>query len=115
MPCIYVQVAGLAIVSVICFTSSAAVAMATNIPVSFHYSSYTFSPIQISAEKSNQANLFLLQLVYHWHEQQIGDIYTSLLLVLYYFIGTVSNFPIPLQSCISNMETARFESPVGFS
>ncbi|KAG6420555.1 hypothetical protein SASPL_117087 [Salvia splendens] len=52
-------VAGLAIVSVICFTSSAAVAMATNIP-----------------------------LVYHWHEQQIGDIYTSLLLVLYYFIGS---------------------------
>ncbi|XP_042064493.1 tobamovirus multiplication protein 1-like isoform X1 [Salvia splendens] len=53
------KVAGLAIVSVICFTSSAAVAMATNIP-----------------------------LVYHWHEQQIGDIYTSLLLVLYYFIGS---------------------------
>ncbi|KAL7102700.1 hypothetical protein ACP275_08G134500 [Erythranthe tilingii] len=55
------KVAGLAIVSVICFTSSAAVAIATNIP-----------------------------LFYHWHEQQIDGhgVYTSLLLVLYYFIGS---------------------------
>ncbi|KAH6826212.1 hypothetical protein C2S53_001649 [Perilla frutescens var. hirtella] len=53
------KVAGLAIVSVICFTSSASVAIATNIP-----------------------------LFYHWHEQQIDGVYTSLLLVLYYFIGS---------------------------
>ncbi|KAL0310561.1 UNVERIFIED_CONTAM: hypothetical protein Sangu_2350800 [Sesamum angustifolium] len=53
------KVAGLAIVSVICFTSSACVAIATNIP-----------------------------LFYHWHEQQIDGVYTSLLLVLYYFIGS---------------------------
>ncbi|KAL0407484.1 UNVERIFIED_CONTAM: hypothetical protein Slati_4062300 [Sesamum latifolium] len=53
------KVAGLAIVSVICFTSSACVAIATNIP-----------------------------LFYHWHEKQIDGVYTSLLLVLYYFIGS---------------------------
>ncbi|KAK4421093.1 hypothetical protein Salat_2059800 [Sesamum alatum] len=53
------KVAGLAIVSVICFTSSASVAIATNIP-----------------------------LFYHWHEQQIDGVYASLLLVLYYFIGS---------------------------
>ncbi|KAG8385321.1 hypothetical protein BUALT_Bualt03G0030600 [Buddleja alternifolia] len=53
------KVAGLAIVSVISFTSSAAVAIGTNIP-----------------------------LFYHWHEQQINDAYTSLLLVLYYFLGS---------------------------
>ncbi|KAL2252135.1 UNVERIFIED_CONTAM: hypothetical protein Sindi_0008200 [Sesamum indicum] len=28
------------------------------------------------------------QLFYHWHEQQIDGVYTSLLLVLYYFIGS---------------------------
>ncbi|KAI3466808.1 hypothetical protein Pfo_023471 [Paulownia fortunei] len=53
------KVAGLAIVSVICFTSSASVAIATNIPLFFH-----------------------------WHEQQIDGVYTSLLLLLYYFIGS---------------------------
>lgn len=53
------KVAGLAIVSVICFTSSASVAIATNIP-----------------------------LFYHWHEHQIEGVYTSLLLIIYYFIGS---------------------------
>ncbi|EYU28193.1 hypothetical protein MIMGU_mgv1a008794mg [Erythranthe guttata] len=53
------KVAGLAIVSVVSFTSSALVAITTNIP-----------------------------LFYHWHEQQINGVYTSLLLVVYYFIGT---------------------------
>ncbi|PIN23597.1 hypothetical protein CDL12_03669 [Handroanthus impetiginosus] len=53
------KVAGLAIVSVICFTSSSSLAIATNIP-----------------------------LFYHWHEQQIDGVYTSLLLVCYYFIGS---------------------------
>ncbi|XP_022715578.1 tobamovirus multiplication protein 1-like isoform X5 [Durio zibethinus] len=50
---------GLAIVSVLCFTSSAFVALFTDIPV-----------------------------LYHWHELHINGVYTSLLLILYYFIGS---------------------------
>ncbi|KAL2494543.1 hypothetical protein Fot_38300 [Forsythia ovata] len=53
------KVAGLAIVSVVCFTSSALVTISTNIP-----------------------------LIYHWHQEEIDGVYTSLLLVLYYFIGS---------------------------
>ncbi|KAL3616926.1 hypothetical protein CASFOL_039320 [Castilleja foliolosa] len=53
------KVAGLAIVCVISFTSSAAIAISTNIP-----------------------------LFYNWHEQHIDGVYTSLMLVLYYFIGS---------------------------
>lgn len=53
------KVAGLAIVCVVCFTSSASVALATNIP-----------------------------LLYHWHGKQMGGLYTALLQVLYYFIGS---------------------------
>ncbi|XP_022723249.1 tobamovirus multiplication protein 1-like isoform X2 [Durio zibethinus] len=53
------KVAGLAIVSVICFTSSAFVALFTDIPV-----------------------------LYNWHELQIDGVCTSLLLILYYFIGS---------------------------
>ncbi|KAK6268502.1 hypothetical protein QUC31_012662 [Theobroma cacao] len=53
------KVAGLAIVSVLCFTSSALVALLTDIPV-----------------------------LYHWHELHIDGVYTSLLLILYYFIGS---------------------------
>ncbi|OMP08843.1 hypothetical protein COLO4_06072 [Corchorus olitorius] len=53
------KVAGLAIVSVLCFTSSALVAFFTDIPV-----------------------------LYHWQELHIDGVYTSLLLILYYFIGS---------------------------
>ncbi|XWS15949.1 hypothetical protein CRYUN_Cryun34aG0045400 [Craigia yunnanensis] len=53
------KVAGLAIVSVLCFTSSAFVALFTDIPV-----------------------------LYHWHELHIDGVYTSLLLILYYFIDS---------------------------
>ncbi|KAL3643620.1 hypothetical protein CASFOL_014435 [Castilleja foliolosa] len=53
------KVAGLAIVCVISFTSSASVAIGTNIP-----------------------------LLYSWHEQHIDGVYTSLMLVLYHFIGS---------------------------
>ncbi|KAA3479043.1 tobamovirus multiplication protein 1-like isoform X1 [Gossypium australe] len=53
------KVAGLAIVSVLSFTSSALVALFTDIPV-----------------------------LYHWHELHIDGVYTSLLLILYYFIGS---------------------------
>ncbi|XVF27358.1 hypothetical protein REPUB_Repub14bG0100700 [Reevesia pubescens] len=53
------KVAGLAIVSVLCFTSSAFVALFTDIPM-----------------------------LYHWHELQIDGVYTSLLLIFYYFIGS---------------------------
>ncbi|XVE51578.1 hypothetical protein DITRI_Ditri02bG0052700 [Diplodiscus trichospermus] len=53
------KVAGLAIVSVLCFTSSAFVAVFTDIPM-----------------------------LYHWNELRIDAVYTSLLLILYYFIGS---------------------------
>ncbi|XP_011096530.1 uncharacterized protein LOC105175689 isoform X2 [Sesamum indicum] len=53
------KVAGLAIVSVLSFASSASVAIGTNIP-----------------------------LFYHWHEPEISGVYTSLLLVVYYFLGS---------------------------
>ncbi|KAL6546410.1 hypothetical protein OROMI_022131 [Orobanche minor] len=53
------KVAGLAIVCVVSFTSSASVGIASNIP-----------------------------LLYSWHKQQMDDVYTSLMLVLYYFIGS---------------------------
>lgn len=53
------KVAGLAVVSVLCFTSGALVALFTDIPM-----------------------------LYHWHNQQINIGVTSFLLVLYYFIGS---------------------------
>ncbi|XP_019078243.1 tobamovirus multiplication protein 1 isoform X2 [Vitis vinifera] len=53
------KVAGLAVVSVICFTSSAFVALFTDIPM-----------------------------LYHWHPQPVNGVSTSLLLILYYFIGS---------------------------
>ncbi|KAL4387834.1 hypothetical protein GQ457_09G003630 [Hibiscus cannabinus] len=53
------KVAGLAIVSVVSFTSSAFVAIFTDIPMLFH-----------------------------WHGLHIDGVYTSLLLILYYFIGS---------------------------
>ncbi|XVE88353.1 hypothetical protein DITRI_Ditri19aG0062700 [Diplodiscus trichospermus] len=53
------KVAGLAIVSVLCFTSSAFVAFFTDIPV-----------------------------LYHWLELHTDGVYTCLLLIIYYFIGT---------------------------
>ncbi|KAL6333623.1 hypothetical protein AAG906_028808 [Vitis piasezkii] len=53
------KVAGLAVVSVICFTSSAFVALFTDIPM-----------------------------LYHWHQQPVNGVCTSLLLILYYFIGS---------------------------
>lgn len=53
------KVAGLAIVSVVCFTSSSMVAIFTNIPV-----------------------------LYHCDWRGVGGLYASLLLILYYFIGS---------------------------
>ncbi|XP_022720297.1 tobamovirus multiplication protein 1-like isoform X2 [Durio zibethinus] len=53
------KVAGLTIVSVLCFTLSAFVAFFTDIPV-----------------------------LYYWHELHIEGVYTSLLLISYYFIGS---------------------------
>lgn len=53
------KVAGLAIVSVVCFTSSSIVAIFTNIPV-----------------------------LYHCDWRGIGGLYASLLLIVYYFIGS---------------------------
>ncbi|PSS02945.1 Tobamovirus multiplication protein [Actinidia chinensis var. chinensis] len=53
------KVAGLAVVSVLCFTSRALVALFTDIPM-----------------------------FYHWHGQHVNGVYTSLLLILYYFIGS---------------------------
>lgn len=53
------KVAGLAVVSLLSFTSSAFVALFTNIPV-----------------------------LYHWHQQYVNGVSTSLLLILYYFVGS---------------------------
>ncbi|KAI7999874.1 Tobamovirus multiplication protein 1 [Camellia lanceoleosa] len=53
------KVAGLAIVSVLCFTSSAFVALFTDIPM-----------------------------LYDWNHEHVDGVYTSLLLILYYFIGS---------------------------
>ncbi|KAL1328298.1 uncharacterized protein [Arachis hypogaea] len=53
------KVAGLTIVSVLCFVSSSCVELLTDIP-----------------------------LLYHWHQWPLNDIYASLLLVLYYFVGS---------------------------
>lgn len=53
------KVAGLAIVSVLCFTSSALVSLFTDIPM-----------------------------LYHWHHQHVDAVRTSLLLILYYLIGS---------------------------
>ncbi|KAI9395233.1 hypothetical protein POPTR_005G203600v4 [Populus trichocarpa] len=53
------KVAGLAVVSVVCFTSSAAVALLTDIP-----------------------------LLYHWSMKNINEVKTLVLLVFYYFIGS---------------------------
>ncbi|KAG6405042.1 hypothetical protein SASPL_132623 [Salvia splendens] len=60
------KVAGLAVVSVICFTSSASVAIGTQIP-----------------------------LFYDWDERHMDGIRTSFLLVLYYFIVWVYHHPLP--------------------
>ncbi|KAL0321351.1 UNVERIFIED_CONTAM: hypothetical protein Sradi_5396600 [Sesamum radiatum] len=38
--------------------------------------------------RSERASTEMRKLFYHWHEQQIDGVYTSLLLVLYYFIGS---------------------------
>ncbi|XP_027916223.1 tobamovirus multiplication protein 1 isoform X3 [Vigna unguiculata] len=53
------KVAGLTIVSVLCFTSSSCVELLTDIPMQ-----------------------------YSWHQQRLNDAYTSLILVLYYFVGS---------------------------
>lgn len=53
------KVAGLTIVSVICFTSSSCVELLTDIPMQ-----------------------------YDWHQRRLNDVSTSLLLILYYFVGS---------------------------
>lgn len=81
------QVAGLAVVSVICFTSSASVAIGTQIPVS---PSLVDLSISFSCIYSITNLLHaMLQLFYDWDKQHMDAIRTSLLLVLYYFIGTL--------------------------
>ncbi|GKU92516.1 hypothetical protein SLEP1_g6230 [Rubroshorea leprosula] len=80
------KVAGLAIVSLICFTSSAFVAIFTDIPM-----------------------------LYHWPELYIDGVYESLLLILYYFLG--SSVPsafllwvvreLPAMSVTNNREESR--------
>ncbi|KAK7359634.1 hypothetical protein VNO77_01596 [Canavalia gladiata] len=53
------KVAGLTTVSVLCFTSSSCVDLLTDIPM-----------------------------LYCWHQLHLNDVYTSLLLILYYFVGS---------------------------
>ncbi|KAH9627389.1 hypothetical protein KSS87_001228 [Heliosperma pusillum] len=52
------KVTGLAVVSLVCFTTSALIALLSDIPV-----------------------------LYRWHHEQISGVRTSLLVILYYFIG----------------------------
>ncbi|XP_044460564.1 tobamovirus multiplication protein 1-like isoform X2 [Mangifera indica] len=51
------KIAGLAVVSVLCFTPSAIIALSTTIPA-----------------------------VYHWQDLQINGVYTTVLLIVYYFV-----------------------------
>ncbi|XP_027346003.1 tobamovirus multiplication protein 1-like [Abrus precatorius] len=53
------KVAGLTIVSVLCFTSSSCVELLTDIPM-----------------------------LYRWHQWHLNDVYTALLFILYYFVGS---------------------------
>ncbi|XP_050900359.1 protein TOM THREE HOMOLOG 1 isoform X1 [Lathyrus oleraceus] len=53
------KVAGLTMVSVLCFTSSSCVELFTDIPMMFH-----------------------------WHQQRMDDVYSPLLLILYFFVGS---------------------------
>lgn len=53
------KVAGLAVICFVCFTSSAVVALSTDIP-----------------------------LLYHWRPRDVNGVITSLLIILYYFIGS---------------------------
>ncbi|KAF1868374.1 hypothetical protein Lal_00008181, partial [Lupinus albus] len=53
------KVAGLTIVSVLCFTSSSCVELLTDIPM-----------------------------LHDWHQYRLNDVYTSFLLILYYFVGS---------------------------
>ncbi|KAK3038712.1 hypothetical protein RJ639_028319, partial [Escallonia herrerae] len=69
------KVASLATVSVLCFASSAFVALFTDIPtlIAKWILNFTWPSLQV---------------LYHWHRQNINVVYTSLLLILYYFIGS---------------------------
>lgn len=53
------KVAGLAVVSLLCFTSSSIVALLTDVPI-----------------------------LYYWRQQRVNVVHTSLFLILYYFIGS---------------------------
>ncbi|XP_061341187.1 tobamovirus multiplication protein 1-like [Gastrolobium bilobum] len=53
------KVAGLTTISVLCFTSSSCVELLTDIPM-----------------------------LYNWRQRPLNDVYTSLLLILYYFVGS---------------------------
>ncbi|XP_031394848.1 tobamovirus multiplication protein 1-like isoform X2 [Punica granatum] len=53
------KVGGLAVVSVLCFTTSSLIGLLTDIP-----------------------------LLYHWHPQFVNGLYVSILVILYYFIGS---------------------------
>lgn len=85
------KVAGLAVVSVLCFTSSSIVALLTDVPVYISllvmqfilYSNY--QPIIISL--SNFIMSLWLQILYYWRQQRVNVVHTSLFLILYYFIG----------------------------
>jgi hypothetical protein len=86
-----VQVAGLAVVSVLCFTSSSFVALLTDVPV--HFSAghailcvfKNYQPIIIAF--SNFIVSLWLQMLYYWRRHSVNVVYTSLFLILYYFIG----------------------------
>ncbi|KAK8353479.1 hypothetical protein V6Z12_A05G160800 [Gossypium hirsutum] len=65
------KVAGLATLSVLCFTSNSFVALFTNIPF----------------DKFNRVFL-IADMLDHWHVPHVHAVYTSTLLILYYFIDS---------------------------
>ena len=103
------QVAGLAVVSVLCFTSSSFVALLTDVPVyisllviHFIFVLKNYQPNIIAF--SNFIMSLWLQMLYYWRRQRVNVIYTSLFLILYYFIGTWSYFACQVLKLAENVE-----------
>ena len=41
-----------------------------------------------------------MQMLYYWQHQHVNGVYTSLLLILYYFIGIYFNFSLHVSDCL---------------
>ena len=83
------QVASLAAVSLICFSSSAILALVTNVPVSSYiHSSWCKSMIMLFLFQQPSNFLYLLlQVLLYWYSTDADIIYNAIILFVYYFIG----------------------------